>query len=45
MINRQRMEESEDYRDGVMDGQTYGVLKTLAKVVEFIQDEVDLEND
>jgi len=43
MIDKQRMEESEAYREGVMDGQAYGVLKTISKVVEKIQEEK--END
>jgi len=38
MIDLEKMENSEDYREGVMDGQAYGVLKTLAKVVELIEE-------
>lgn len=37
MIDKQRMKESNAYREGVMAGTTYGIVKTIVKVTKMVQ--------
>lgn len=40
MIDRERMQESKAYRDGVMAGVTFGATKTIAKVLKLMTEDI-----
>lgn len=38
MIDPEKMKNSEEYREGVIDGSAYGTLKTIVKVIAMIEE-------
>lgn len=38
MIDTEKMENSQEYREGVIDGFSYGTLKTIVKVIAMIEE-------